>query len=608
MLKEIELMDKNALNPREEYQKRSDQYSKLADNINKRILLVSNLRLLIFLVVISGAIIFYRAADHLLLGIDLAVGIAVFVGVVLWHNSLHYSYNTLKKKIEINKSGLMRMDGQWSGFKDCGEDFIDHEHPYSWDLDIFGPNSLFQLISVCHTFFGRKALAQKLCEGEKSVEKILKKQEAINELARSLDWRQDLELHGMLSDTGTYPQKFLLWSTQHDPTFKSNVAIVIFRILPWFSFLTGIAGFILYKTLVFFAIAYVLQFVLYAFYHAKVLRAINAFEKNGPLLLAYSRLLHTIESEEFKSDYLNELKQNFRSDEKSASEVFRSLSKILNAAEVRYSPMAHLFANAIMLWDFQCIISADRLKKNYGKHFGVWIETIAKFEALSSLSIIRFENPLWVFPSFTEEGVVLKGEGLGHPLLHSGLRVSNDLPFQPGGTVAIITGSNMSGKSTFLRTVGTNLVMAMAGAPVCASSLHCTLMQMYTSMRINDDLSSKVSTFYAELLRIRKMVEAVRRDEKLIFLLDELFRGTNSQDRHDGAVAVLKALSNHKSIGIISTHDLQLCNLAYIDQKRFVNYHFKEQYSGDSITFDYKLNPGESKTKNAMFLIKMMGI
>jgi len=284
------------------------------------------------------------------------------------------------------------------------------------------------------------------------------------------------------------------------------------------------------------------------------------------------------------------------------------LSKILNAADVRNSPMAHLFANAIMLWDFQCIINADRLKKNYGRFFGVWIETIGRFEALSSLSIIWFENPQWVYPDVSEDELLLKGDGLAHPLLHHSERITNDFPVQYGGTVAIITGSNMSGKSTFLRTVGINLVLALAGAPVCALSFRCSPVRIYTSMRINDDLSSRVSTFYAELLRIKKMVEAVRRGENVVFFLDELFRGTNSQDRHDGAVAVLNALSNHKSIGIISTHDLQLCELSRIDDKKYVNYHFREHYKDGSITFDYKLNSGESKTKNAMFLIKMIGI
>lgn len=593
---------------RRQYQERFDKYSSDALKVNKSIQVISNLRLLIFLAVVFCAVMIYRTADYYLLGLELVIGIVVFAGVVLWHNHLHQKNDILRKKIEINNAGLKRIDGDWHKFKDTGEEFIDHEHPYSWDFDIFGPDSLFQCICTCHTFYGRKLLAEKLCEGANSVGQIRRRQEAIKELAGFIDWRQELELHGMLSDTGCDLQKFLDWSCQHDPTFKSGLVVSILRALPWAAFSIGSAGYLLSGTMVFFAVVYTLQLLLYILLHAKVIRAIEAFQKNGPMLLAFSRLLQTIENKDFNSEYLKDLKRKFSSEGKPASGVFYSLSKILNAVEVRNSPMAHLFANAIMLWDFQCIIKADRLKKNYGRSFGVWIETIGRFEALSSLSTIGFENPQWVFPYVSQDELFLKGEGLGHPLLHHKTRITNDFPDQRGGAVTIITGSNMSGKSTFLRSVGINLVLALAGAPVCASSFHCSLVKIYTSMRINDDLSTRVSSFYAELLRIKKMVEAVRRGENVVFFLDELFRGTNSQDRHDGAVAVLNALSNDKSIGIISTHDLQLCELSRIDDKKFVNYHFREQYKDGTITFDYKLNPGESKTKNAMFLIKMIGI
>ncbi len=594
--------------PGRQYQKRFDQYSSDALKVNKRIQVISNLRLLIFLAIIFCAVMIYRTANYYLLGLELLIGIAAFAAVVLWHNFLHQKYDILRKKIEINNAGLKRLEGEWHKFKDTGEEFINHEHPYSWDLDIFGSDSLFQWICTSHTFYGRKMLAEKLSEGTNCVGQIRKRQEATRELSGSIDWRQELELNGMLSETGCDPQKFLRWSQQHDPTFKSGLVVAVFRCLPWVAFLIGSAGYLLSGTLIFFAVVYALQLLLYIVLHAKVIKAIEAFEKNGPMLLAFSRLLQSIESKDFHSEYLKELKIKFDSEGKPASEVFYSLSKILNAADVRNSPMVHIFANALFLWDFQCIIRADRLKKNYGRFFATWIETIGRFEALSSLSIVGFENPQWAFPCVSQDKLLLKGEGLGHPLLHHKVRITNDFPVQHGGSVAIITGSNMSGKSTFLRTIGTNLVLALSGAPVCASSFHCSPVKIYTSMRISDDLSSRVSTFYAELLRIKKMVEAVRRGEDVVFFLDELFRGTNSQDRHDGAVAVLKALSNDKSIGIISTHDLQLCELASTDDKKYVNYHFREQYEDGSITFDYKLKSGESKTKNAMFLIKMMGI
>lgn len=595
--------------PQQEYQAHLDQYSSAAAKLNKLIGSVSNLRLVIFVAMVAGAVLFFRMERYTLFVIDLLAGFAVFVAVVWWHNLLHLRHDNIKEKIRINEAGLLRIKGEWGSFKDCGDDFIDHEHPYSWDLDIFGKNSVFQWTSVCRSYTGRKLFAEQLTNPELSVPSIIQKQSAVRELAGLLDWRQELELNGAFSDIGRNPENFLLWSESDDSTFKSQTSICLFRLLPWISFGIGSVGFILTKTLLFFAAVYALQFALYGIFHAKTIKVFEIFEKNGRLLLAYSRLVKTIERGDFKSEYLSNNKKNLvTSDRHSASRVFQSLSKILAACEVRYSPMAHSVANAVLLWDFQCIINADRLKKHFGKQFRTWIETIGRFEALSSLANIAFENPQWVFPSFSSVDLQLEVKTVGHPLLHHSVRITNDYPLQTSGTVAIITGSNMSGKSTFLRTVGTNLVLAYCGAPVCAQMFTCSPVEIYSSMRVNDDLSSKISTFYAELLRIKKMVQAVKSGQKILFLLDELFRGTNSQDRHDGAVEVLHALTNDNTMGVISTHDLQLCDLADKDKSRFFNYHFSEQYDGNTITFDYKLKRGRSTTKNAMFLLKMIGI
>lgn len=603
------MISEKEYDPVKEYQSRFDRYTSEGATVKRYIQYISNLRLLIFVLAVAGAVFLYRSNQYLILCIEIISSFVVFAAIVLWHNSCHRSYDILKKKAEINKTGLSRIKGEWCNFRDSGEDFIDHEHPYTWDLDIFGTNSVFQWICACHTFLGRKLLAKQLSEPEETVHLIIEKQKALKELSALVDWRQELEINGFISDTGRDPEKILHWSEQKDSFLKNKAAIFVFRSLPYFSFFVGCTAYFLSGTLVFFAIMYIIQFVLFGLFHSRLIKAIEIFEKNGPLILAYSKFISTIENQTFTSDHLNNVKHNFTTGAKyRASDVFKSLSKILDGTEVRSSPMVYMLANAVLLWDFQCIIKADRLKRDYGKCFRNWIESIGYFEALSSLSIIRFENPQWAFPSFSAEMPNFQGDRLGHPLLQSSTRVVNDYPFQSGGTVAIITGSNMSGKSTFLRTVGVNLVLAFAGAPVCAAMLKCSPMQIYSSMRVNDDLSSRVSTFYAELLRIKKMVGAVKRGESILFLLDELFRGTNSQDRHDGAVAVLNSLSNNKSMGIISTHDLKLCELSEADDKKFINYHFKEHYNVNSITFDYKLNNGQSSTKNAMFLLKMIGI
>ena len=515
----------------------------------------------------------------------------------------------MKKYLKINEMGLLRLKGEWGEFKDCGADFIDHEHSYSWDLDIFGKHSVYQWLCVCHTFSGCLSFARAFSEPGKKIDTIIGKQDAVQELAALLDWRQKFELYGLLSETGGNPDSFLRWSENRAQTFKSKAVRFFFRSLPYISLIIGLTGLIITQTLLLFAIMYSVQLAIFGLFYSKTTSVIRLYGKNGSLLLAYSQLIETIEKQGFSAHFLNTLKGVLSTDSKrSASEVLHTISKILNATEIRSNPLGHLIANTVWLWDLQCVIKAEELKKKYGSNFRRWIETIGTFEMLSSLSIARFENPEWIFPSFTESRVDIIAKQMGHPLLHKRVRVNNDFTIEQGGSVVIVTGSNMSGKSTFLRSVGVNTVLAYTGAPVCAVSFVCPIVNIYSSMRINDDLSSKISTFYAELLRIKKIVEAVKNDEQILFLLDELFRGTNSQDRHDGAVAVLHALSNKKSIGIVSTHDMELCKLAERDPDRFVNFHFEEYYRDDTLAFDYKLKNGQSTTKNAMFLLKMIGV
>jgi len=439
---------------------------------------------------------------------------------------------------------------------------------------------------------------------------ILEKQDAVKELASLPDWRQQFELYGMISETGDDPSRFLEWAEDKKKTFNSPVVSSVMRMLPYISLCIGLYGFLFHDTLIYFAVVYALQLALFGVVlHSRTAPVIDKYEKNGKLLLAFSQLVNTVEKQQFTSSCNVQLKNKFiTGNHKTASSILASLSKILSATEIRSSPMVHAIANAVWLWDVQCVIKADTLKTVYGSDFRTWITTIGQFEVVASLAIPGFENPQWVYPEISDTVLKIHAEKTGHPLIHADTRIVNDMTIDSAGVVAVITGSNMSGKSTFLRTLAINTVLAYAGAPVCASRFELPLVNIYSSMRISDDLSSHVSTFYAELVRIRMVVEAVKRGEKVLFLLDELFRGTNSQDRHDGAVAVLKTLSNSNTIGIVSTHDLELCNLAERSPDRYVNFHFEEFYRNDTIEFDYTLKKGRSTTKNALFLIKMIGI
>ena len=596
-------------NAASEYRTRFDRFEKELSLVNSHIRQFSNIRLILFVLTVAFAVIIWRSHNYVLLTAEILAGCVLFVLAVVRHNDLYRKKFICEQSRLINQMGIERLDGDWGKFKDCGDEFVDHEHPYSWDLDIFGKHSVFQWVCACHTFIGRTLFADTLRYPVKDISLIKSKQAALRELSVLLDWRQRFELCGMISLTGANPDRFLCWCEDNKSSFKSVFTKRILRILPFVSLAVGITGLFLTQTLLFFAVMYAVQLAIFALFYSKTSSVINQYEKNGPLLLAFSQLIETIEKQQFSSEHLNKLKATLTTgDHHRASDILHAFSKILSSAELRSNPLGQLIANTVWLWDIQCVLKADALKLKYGNVFRSWIDTIGQYEMLSSLSIAGFENPDWVYPEISDSGLAIRAAGLGHPLLHANARIVNDISIDNAGTVAVVTGSNMSGKSTFLRSVGVNAVLAYAGAPVCAQSCLLPVVNIYSSMRISDDLSSRVSTFYAELLRIRKIVDAVKKSETILYLLDELFRGTNSQDRHDGAVAVLQSLSNNKSIGIVSTHDLELCALAKQEPSRFVNYHFEEHYADNNVVFDYKLKPGQSQTRNAMFLIRMIGI
>ena len=264
------------------------------------------------------------------------------------------------------------------------------------------------------------------------------------------------------------------------------------------------------------------------------------------------------------------------------------------------------------------MIALEKWKQQSGQAMGDWFDALGEMEALASLAVIRFDHPDWVMPTIydindseanepEQSKPIFEAAGLGHPLLHKEKRRRNDLTFNHQVKVLLITGSNMSGKSTLLRTAGINLVLAYAGAPVCAHSFRASFMSINTCMRVSDNLGENISSFYAELLRIKRIVQEAETGKRVFFLLDEVFKGTNSLDRHTGARVLIKKLSQTNSLGLVSTHDLELCDLAQ-ENKRVANYHFQEYYQEGKIYFDYKLRPGPSTTRNALFLMQLAGI
>ena len=321
---------------------------------------------------------------------------------------------------------------------------------------------------------------------------------------------------------------------------------------------------------------------------------------------AYSKMLNLIEKKRFNSKYLVKLKKNIIGENKlTATYEINKLARLTNLISDRAN-LVYQILNSITLWEYHCLIRLEDWKKEYGDCIEKWVDVIADIEALSSLSVLKYDHPEWTMPEIRETPLLLNSKNIGHPLLIK-KRICNDLAIGKAEKILLITGSNMSGKSTLLRTSGINLVLAYAGAPVCAESFCCSIMNIHTCMRISDNLEENISSFYAELIRIRQLVDATNRKEPVFFLLDEIFRGTNSKDRHTGAKVLIEKLSKENALGMVSTHDLELADIEEMN-KKVKNYHFREYYRNNEIDFDYKLRKGVSTTRNAIYLMRMAGI
>ncbi len=588
------------------YNELKQKYQAMIERQTRTINLISNGRLVVFLIAAALGIYFITKKNYGLLGWDLGVFLVLFIPLIILHDHYFNKREYAIVLLKINEASLKRIHGEWNTFTDNGAEFFDDNHNYSQDLDIFGPGSLFQFINTTITYLGRFKLRNFLIAPTRSNEEIINRQEAVQELAQKLDWRQQYLAEGMLESTMHDPQALFLWANSIEDFYRNPRVIFVFRLMPVITIIIGVLTFInpdpRYYSLI---AALVIQFALLkinANQRGDILGVAYKFTEN---IKAYHKMLILIEQEEYSSRHLLHLKNRLKSQGLTAGEQIRKLEKIEEAIANRQNQL-YIFFNIVLLLDYQFVFALEKWKEKSGNNLRVWLDIIGEFEALSSLAVLSYDYPEWRTPQILVEGPVFAAEEMGHPLLmNSG--VANNLKFAPPENILLITGSNMSGKSTLLRTVGINLVLAYAGGNVCAKMFKCSIMDIYTCMRINDNLEKSISSFYAELLRIKMIVKAVEEGQTIFFLLDEIFKGTNSIDRHTGAKVLIKKLSKAKLLGLVSTHDLELGDLEK-ESNQIKNYHFQEYYHNNEIRFDYKLRPGVSNTRNAAFLMRMAGI
>ena len=593
--------------PKRLYEKRASYYGRRKEKLILTINQLSNVRLITFLAGCGLAVFFYMT-DRTSWSFGIAVlTIVTFTALVIWHQGLKTKLNYIQVLYQIYDQALKRLDGEWKTFSDAGEDFKDSAHPYSEDLDLFGLGSLFQWINTARTFGGREKLKKWLAEPPTKMETIQKKQDAINELAENLAWRHRFLAEARMARRPmNSPNAIIDWAKTYDKSYLQLGVLISARVLP----IITISFLLLYLTTSKISFWYPLMGIviqsIILFVGKKRGKALNAVYSYKESIRIYEKMLERFEKRSFRSDYLQVLKKDlYDRDKNPAFRQIRKLSRIADLIANRDNAV-FLIINILTLWDIQCMIALEAWKETSGRSLGRWLDAIAELEALSSLAIIHFDHPDWGLPEIIAESPGIVAVDIGHPLLREA--VCNDISMDKRTGILLITGSNMSGKSTLLRTLGINLVLAYTGAPACAKNFSCSMLRIYTCMRVSDNLGENISSFYAELLRIKQIVSASKNHTNIFFLLDEIFKGTNSQDRHAGAKVLIQQLSKAGAMGMVSTHDLELGNIERESDRRIRNYHFREYYKNNQIHFDYKLRPGISTTRNAMYLIRMAGI
>jgi len=561
-----------------------------------------------------GAIIAIIAAFYFLwsLGIAYVIVAAVFLLIVfiqLIKADLknHSQIEHTNRLIKINEDELKFLAGNYLDF-DPGFEHIPKEHEYANDLDIFGRASLFQYLNRTTSEPGSKMLAEYL-KVPAPLTVIAERQIAAKELSGKPLWIQNLRSNG-LKNKITFSTKNRLETWMKEPPVFST-----FKVWKWLRYLLP-AIIISVVTLYIFD-----EVDNTVFYGALFLFAILAYQINKYVAPVHEQLskaadelntlsesISLIEKEKFESPLLQKWQAVFTVENKKASEDISKVKKILDRLDIRYNIVLSAPLNLLLLWNLQQVLDLEKWKESEKNNFNLWFETLAGFEALNSFGTLFFNKPQWIFPTIKPGYFSIQGKEIGHPLIPDGKRVNNFIDIPDNAELMLVTGSNMAGKSTYLRSVGVNIVLAMAGAPVCATSFSVSHVQLISSMRITDNLEESTSTFYAELKKLKTIIDKVNSGEKVFILLDEILRGTNSLDRHTGSKALIKQLINKKAAAIIATHDLELATLKEDFSKHILNYHFDVQVSNDELYFDYRLKPGVCNSLNASILMKKIGI
>jgi hypothetical protein len=532
----------------------------------------------------------------------LALPVFGFISLLVYHQRIRNRRTQARRAADFYQAGLNRLNDQWSGKGTSGDRFKVPHHIYGDDLDLFGADSLYELLCAARTQLGENILAQWLL-APANLAVIRDRQASIVDLRGRLDFRESMAIDGESSKIDLHPDLLDAWArapnrlenrwVRWTAPLLAGIAVGAVAVWAVWGLLFPLLAIILVEA----AIGYFLR--------KPIHEAITTVESAFDDLKGLSVLLKRLEAQRFEAQPLLDLQRKLSSHSLNASTALSKLATIVNFVEARRNPILAPFM-LLLMYPLQTALAAERWRGIHGAVIHSWLAVLGEFEALLSLAQYSFEQHADPFPEFLDGAPAFKAVGLGHPLIPAAVRVCNDVAIGGAARVLLVSGSNMSGKSTLLRTIGINTVLAMAGAPVRATSLQLTPVQIGASIRINDSLHEGSSRFYAEITRLRQLFEPA--PLPLLFLLDELLQGTNSADRRVGAQGLIRALIHRGSIGLISTHDLALTEIDGLEPGAIENVHFQDELVDGKLKFDFKLQPGIVTKSNGIELMRSIGL
>ncbi|MBP7507906.1 MAG: hypothetical protein KA807_08800 [Prolixibacteraceae bacterium] len=587
------------------YINRTEKGSCELNKIKRKLNLISILRLLSFVFFIFLPIKTYQA-DVFFALISAILFLVIFLYLVRLHGRVKTKKLYTQNLLEIYKNELLSLDHVFSQFEG-GEEFIDPSHINSYDLDLFGKGSLFQFLNRTFIKSGKNKLAGSLLNPLEDPLKIRQRQETVKELAARTDWRHSFSAKGKIYiEDENFKSIIDVWEEEKYILKSGKIIKPLLIILPLLSVLTLLIW-IFGGISVFFLFSCIIQLAFWLYERKKTSLIYTKFGKRQQILSLYAYMIEMIESSDWKSTESIEMVKRLKVNKATSKEIFR-LKKITSLYDNRNNFLVGFLLNMIFMWDLMFSYFLLRWNEKNKGNYKIWDNTIAFYDAMNSFANFNFNHPEYIYPVLSDNKFEINTQSLGHPLINSQKRIGNDFIINDKNFITIITGANMAGKSTFLRTVGVNLILAMNGAPVCASSFKFSPVELFSNMRTTDSLFSDESYFFAELKRLKAILDEINKGRNILIILDEILKGTNSEDKLKGSQKLIKKLIELKTPTIIATHDIKLTELENQYSGIIRNLCFEIEIKDEEMHFDYTIREGVTKTMNATFLMKKMGI